>query len=71
VYTQVIEPSQNVLRSPPNPQFWGDMTDQSPPELGDLGGQMMPSEVKLDLCEHGSPEGEGLGMRGRWGAETD
>jgi hypothetical protein len=59
VYTQVIEPSQNVLRSPPNPQFWGDMTDQSPPELGDLGGQMMPSEVKLDLCEHGSPEGEG------------
>jgi hypothetical protein len=39
--------------------------------LGDLGGQMMPSEVKLDLCEHGSPEGEGLGMRGRWGAETD
>jgi hypothetical protein len=59
VYTQVIEPSQNVLRSPPNPQFWGDMKDQSPPELGDLGGQRMLSEVKFDLCAHRSPEGEG------------
>jgi hypothetical protein len=60
VYTQ--SPSQNILCSPPNPQFWGDMTDQSPPELGDLGGQMMSSEVKFDLCAHRS-------LGGVWGAE--
>jgi hypothetical protein len=24
----------------------------------------MPSEIKLDLCAHRSPRGEGLGMRG-------
>jgi hypothetical protein len=28
-----------TLRWPPSPQFWGDMNGQSPPELGDLGGQ--------------------------------
>jgi hypothetical protein len=36
------------------------MTDQSPPELGDLGGQRMLSEVKFDLYVHRSPGGEGL-----------
>jgi hypothetical protein len=60
VCTQVIKSSRNVLRSPPNPQFWGDMRDQSPPELGDLGGQMMSDEVKFDLCVHRSPEGRGI-----------
>ncbi len=38
VYTQVIKFSQVLTEKPPNPQFWGNKSSQSPPELGDLGG---------------------------------
>jgi hypothetical protein len=43
----VIKSSFSSLHSPPSPQFWGNMNDQSPPELGDLGGQKMLSDVKF------------------------
>jgi len=32
---------------PPNPQFWGSQTSQSPPELGDLGGDYLKRIGKL------------------------
>ena len=33
--------------SPPSPQFWGDKNLQSPPELGDLGGEISLSEKSV------------------------
>jgi hypothetical protein len=34
--------------APLAPQFWGEPDSQSPPELGDLGGEK-------DLCVHRTP----------------
>jgi hypothetical protein len=31
--------SQILICLPPNPQFWGSQSLESPPELGDLGGE--------------------------------
>ncbi|MBD2015115.1 CHAT domain-containing protein [Microcoleus sp. FACHB-53] len=46
--------------APLAPQLWGEPESQSPPELGDLGGE-------TDLCIHGSLAGEGLGERSKLG----
>jgi amino acid adenylation domain-containing protein len=54
VSTQVIKSSQSTDELPPNPQFWGSRTIQSPPELGDLGGKKDVNEVKPDLGVHRS-----------------
>jgi hypothetical protein len=62
VYTQVIEAGQITDEPPPSPQFWGSKTTQSPPELGDLGGEKDLNEVSSDLCAHSSKIG-GLGGR--------
>jgi hypothetical protein len=59
VYTQVIEAGQTTEEQPPSPQFWGSKIIQSPPELGDLGGEKDLNEVSFDLCVHRSlPRGE-------------
>jgi hypothetical protein len=50
VCTQVIESGQTANEQPPSPQFWGSQTIQSPPELGDLGGEKDLNEVSSDLC---------------------
>jgi hypothetical protein len=55
VCTQVIESSQITGEQPPSPQFWGSKAIQSPPELGDLGGEKDLNEVSSDLCVHCSP----------------
>jgi hypothetical protein len=52
VYTHL--PAELNL-APLAPQFWGELDFQSPPELGDLGGENDSNEVKLDLCVHPSP----------------
>jgi uncharacterized protein (DUF433 family) len=56
VYTQVIESSRGSGEPPPNPPILGDFRTnavlQSPPELGDLGGEKAWSEASLDLCVH-------------------
>ncbi|NJO42644.1 MAG: hypothetical protein HC865_19005 [Cyanobacteria bacterium RU_5_0] len=54
VYTQVVESNPTPAEPPPNPQFWGNRTDQSPPELGDLGGKTPFNSNPIDLCVHGS-----------------
>ena len=47
----LLEMAQAAL-APPAPQLWGEPEFQSPPKLGDLGGEK-------DLCIHPSPVGEG------------
>ncbi len=37
VYTS-RESGEYSIDSPPSPQFWGSQSLESPPELGDLGG---------------------------------
>jgi tetratricopeptide (TPR) repeat protein len=39
-----------MAESPPSPQFWGDKSGQSPPELGDLGGRF-DQAAAIELCE--------------------
>ena len=51
-YTQVVKFSQVLTQTPPNPQFWGNKSFQSPPELGDLGGSIDSNEDRQDLCVH-------------------
>ena len=38
VYTQVIKFSQVLTETPPNPQFWGNKSSQSPPGTPKVGG---------------------------------
>ena len=38
VYTQVIKFSQVIIETPPNPQFWGNKSYQSPPGTPRIGG---------------------------------
>jgi amino acid adenylation domain-containing protein len=46
-YTQMIKSHPTPDEPPPNPQFWGSQTTlQSPPKLGDLGGNKDSNEVK-------------------------
>ncbi|MBD0337000.1 MAG: amino acid adenylation domain-containing protein, partial [Cyanobacteria bacterium Co-bin13] len=57
-YTQISESSHGFEGTAPNPQSGGLRTAQSPPELGDLGGQKDGSEAHIDLCIDGSlPKG--------------
>jgi hypothetical protein len=51
VHTSPDQPRNSALR-PPSPPMLGGTGVQSPPELGDLGGEK-------DLCVHGSLLGEG------------
>ena len=39
-----VKPPTN---QPPSPQFWGNKNNQSPPELGDLGGNLSLRNLKL------------------------
>ena len=39
-----VKPPTN---QPPSPQFWGNKNNQSPPELGDLGGNLFLRNLKL------------------------
>jgi Rho termination factor, N-terminal domain len=61
--TDVIQSVHDSLHLPPSPQFGGDMTTQSPPELEDLGEQTMSNDVKIGLSVRDSLSGEIDGER--------
>jgi hypothetical protein len=53
----------HILHSPPSPQSWGDMNGQSPPELGDLGGECRMYHYYLNCSQENyrSQNSRGLG----------
>jgi hypothetical protein len=58
VYTDLDNLSLILDFSPPNPPIMGGIGIESPPKLGDLGGNKVFNYNRKDLCVHSSP-GEG------------
>ena len=54
MYTQVVRRSVSVGFSPLNPPFWRTLKlerlAQSPPFMGDLGGEDLSNDGAEDLC---------------------